>query len=185
MNMSRQSTLILFVFAFIGCKGVAATLSEDVAALENDQTVIFVPVGMDGIIIFIPTGTGLPPDPADSGKLTIQGVDSDNDGIRDDVERRISAYYPNNPTARAYSYIMAGYYQQIIENPLNKQLQLSLIQNLGQVENCLELVLPGEPDAGAGLLRPWVLDTYERSYAYIEAQKLISGEVLPSIPACK
>jgi hypothetical protein len=184
MNISRRSALFLIVFAFVSPEGIAATPSEEAVALENDQTVTFVPFGMDGILFIVPIGSGFPPDPSDSGKLTIQGIDSDDDGIRDDVERRISAYYPNNPTARAYSYIMAGYYQRVIENPLNKQLQLSLVQNLGQVENCIELALPGVPNTGAGLLRPWVLDTYERSYAYIEAQKLISGEILPSIPAC-
>jgi hypothetical protein len=31
----------------------------------------------------------LPPDPGEAGKLTIEGVDSNKNGVRDDVERRI------------------------------------------------------------------------------------------------
>jgi hypothetical protein len=32
----------------------------------------------------------LPPDPGAAGKLTIEGIDSDNDGVRDDVQRFIA-----------------------------------------------------------------------------------------------
>ena len=34
--------------------------------------------------------TGLPPDPGEEGKKTLQGIDSDNDGVRDDIQRYIA-----------------------------------------------------------------------------------------------
>ena len=40
---------------------------------------------------------GLPPDPGEEGKKTLLGVDSDNDGLRDDVQRWIYRSYPNEP----------------------------------------------------------------------------------------
>ncbi len=45
---------------------------------------------------------GLPPDPGEAGKTTLQGIDSDNDGVRDDVQRFIKSSYPNSlPQRRA------------------------------------------------------------------------------------
>lgn len=45
---------------------------------------------------------GLPPDPGEAGKATLQGIDADNDGVRDDVQRFIKASYPNSlPQRRA------------------------------------------------------------------------------------
>ena len=39
---------------------------------------------------------GLPPNPGEEGKLTIEGIDSDNDGVRDDVQIAITIKYPSN-----------------------------------------------------------------------------------------
>src|SRR5688572_12980807 len=41
--------------------------------------------------------SGLPPDPSDAGKVTIEGIDSDHDGVRDDVQRFIAGAYPDSP----------------------------------------------------------------------------------------
>ena len=43
----------------------------------------------------------LPPDPGAAGKTTLQGVDSDGDGVRDDVQRYIALTYPNSEKTRA------------------------------------------------------------------------------------
>jgi hypothetical protein len=43
----------------------------------------------------------LPPDPGVAGKVTLQGIDSDGDGIRDDVERYIGLTYPASARQRA------------------------------------------------------------------------------------
>ena len=38
----------------------------------------------------------LPPDPGEAGKATLEGIDSDRDGVRDDVQRYIHLTYPND-----------------------------------------------------------------------------------------
>lgn len=45
-------------------------------------------------------GKNLPPDPVDADK-TVQGVDANNNGIRDDVELAIFEAYPNSAKTRA------------------------------------------------------------------------------------
>jgi len=43
---------------------------------------------------------GFPPDPGNAGKRTLEGIDSDHDGLRDDVQRWIYARYPNDERKR-------------------------------------------------------------------------------------
>jgi hypothetical protein len=49
----------------------------------------------------------LPPDPGEAGKVTIEGIDSDGDGVRDDVQRWIALTYPDVETLRA---LLTGYF---------------------------------------------------------------------------
>jgi len=42
----------------------------------------------------------LPPDPGEAGKATLAGIDSNNDGVRDDLEREIVYMYPQNEEVR-------------------------------------------------------------------------------------
>ena len=48
-----------------------------------------------------PPGDGLPPDPGEAGKATLEGIDSDQDGIRDDIQRYIALTYPDSQKTRA------------------------------------------------------------------------------------
>ncbi|MGY4613324.1 hypothetical protein ACVWWY_001414 [Thermostichus sp. OS-CIW-38] len=42
----------------------------------------------------------LPPDPGEEGKQTLEGIDADGDGVRDDVQRWIYRRYPNDELKR-------------------------------------------------------------------------------------
>ena len=44
---------------------------------------------------------GLPPDPGEAGRATLEGIDSDEDGLRDDVQRWIALTYEDEPTRQA------------------------------------------------------------------------------------
>ena len=55
---------------------------------------------------------GFPPDPGETGKQTIQGIDSDHDGVRDDVQRWIYAFVPKEPKKQMALRQMARYFQQ-------------------------------------------------------------------------
>ncbi len=50
---------------------------------------------------------GLPPDPGEAGKETVAGIDSDNDGVRDDVQRWIVLTYPDEPNTQQALFQMA------------------------------------------------------------------------------
>lgn len=184
MKKLRHLIIYAALLSSVFSQNVANAISQTAAELEASQTVLMVPISVGDIFIIIPVGTGLPPDPGEIGKFTIQGVDADADGVRDDVERNISMHYVNNPLARAYSYIVAMNYQAMIENSANKQTQLQSISQLIQMEDCLDKLLPDEAVKGSDLVLPWVLDTYQRSYAYIDARGLLGGEALPVVTGC-
>lgn len=50
---------------------------------------------------------GLPPDPGEAGKQTIDGIDADKDGIRDDIQRYIWEEYPDSERVRAALFLHA------------------------------------------------------------------------------
>ena len=63
----------------------------------------------------------LPPDPGAAGKRTVLGIDSDNDGVRDDIQIEVTRLIPNDPYARAGAMFWFAMQQRIFtayeENP--------------------------------------------------------------------
>lgn len=55
---------------------------------------------------------GFPPDPGNAGTRTLEGIDSDHDGLRDDLQRWIYARFPNEPKKRAALKQMAISFQK-------------------------------------------------------------------------
>lgn len=58
----------------------------------------------------------MPPDPGKEGKKTIEGIDADQDGVRDDVQRWIHAVFPNEPRKRMSFRQWARYFQNTLRS---------------------------------------------------------------------
>ena len=56
----------------------------------------------------------LPPDPGEAGKQTLEGIDSDNDGVRDDLQREIVFMYPDRDEVRRVLRAMVKKQQDVI-----------------------------------------------------------------------
>ena len=178
--MSMQK--LFFIICIIPLALTAAILKELAHKYESEQTVIFVPISVGGITIIIPAGSSMPPDPGEAGNRDIRGIDSDGDGIRDDVERHISLHFKNKPRARAYSYIIAQKYQQLIENPYMSLAQHRvLIGDISKASNCVDK----EVGNGSRFTMPYVLNTYARSLAFINSLSKLKGTVLPASRECR
>ncbi len=149
---------------------------------QTTQTVTFVPIMVSDITIIVPTGSGLPPDPGKRGRETIAGIDSDGDGIRDDVERKVSLMFPSNPTARAYGYVMAQKYQTLIENPyMSKEKTKQVISDIFQTTDCIDKAVNYN---SREKIMPYVLNTKKRSLEYVKLLENINGMVLPDSKSC-
>lgn len=177
MNIVIRPFIFVALWAPLLSANAANTVTQTATALEASQTVTLVPISLDDLFFVIPVGTGVPPDPGENGKFTIQGVDADGDGIRDDVEQKISLQYPDNGMARAYSYMVAMTIQNMIENSTDQQIQIQSASELYQLNDCLDGLLPSDAKHGTDLVLPWVLNTYQRSYAYIDARGLMGGRL--------
>ena len=97
MSMQKALSIIILLLSLSGCWN---TDTEHVSTAE----------------IEIIDGHTLPPDPGEAGKETLLGIDSNNDGVRDDVERWIYKTY-NHPIERAIFMQNARAYQKVIMEP--------------------------------------------------------------------
>jgi len=61
----------------------------DTITIQQDSRVPFDPSQLSWSFEGIPGGLNLPPDPGEEGKATLEGIDADGDGLRDDLQRYI------------------------------------------------------------------------------------------------
>jgi hypothetical protein len=134
LHLYYAKYLLLYFFVIFTSQSSHA---YDIDHLRNEQEVHFVPIVYDGYVIPIYVGSGMPPEPGGSGNLTIPGTDSDGDGIRDDVERKIGLMYPNHPEVRAYSYVIAMSLQDAINNPASLPQQELSLNEILIADRCL------------------------------------------------
>lgn len=125
---------------------------------------------------------GLPPDPGKAGKLTIEGIDSDEDGVRDDVQRYIALNYENETTQDILTrYAIAQ--QDFLLSVDDKEKAIESAKTGSEAIDCL-FYLYSFDDAMtmANDLEAEVANTEERVAAVIMTSNHISGEVFQSTP---
>ena len=96
--------------------------------------------------IVVPTGAdcipqhmaNLPPDPGEAGKLTIEGIDSDKDGLRDDVQRYIvETWWPSERAIKALTLVAQTKQQQVIlGNSLGQEETRKQMPNISRINAC-------------------------------------------------
>lgn len=123
---------------------------------------------------------GLPPDPGEGGKATLAGIDKDNDGVRDDVQRYIAMTYPNSAKTRAALTQYTKQLQGAILDASSKELSMKHAEEYDKVLECGVTLLgfrayyEAEKD-----LKPLVLNTEARTMAYLQYDDHLGGEVFP------
>ncbi len=122
----------------------------------------------------------LPPDPGAAGKLTLAGIDSDGDGVRDDVQRWIALTYPNSQKTRAALTQGTKTMQKFLLEAANaKKSYVNAVQMAKDYE-CLSYV---NMDASYAISREHqaiFLDTNVRSRAWFQADHHLSGSMFKS-----
>lgn len=87
-------------------------------------------------------GKNLPPDPGAEADKTVQGIDANNNGIRDDVELAVFKQYPNSAKTRAVllQYALA-LQMQTIQSIFNTDTVVATIQEEDRAYLCVGEVL--------------------------------------------
>jgi hypothetical protein len=110
----------------------------------------------------------LPPDPGEPGKATLEGIDSDRDGVRDDIQRLIG-FMQLSPQQRAVMFRLASAMQQTIRRTGTADQTAYLVRNELIINRCLSYLLGEQYSATANGLDAAVLNTIERTKVYLTA----------------
>src|SRR3989338_3416489 len=105
--------------------------NEQVAKIHNTK------LTMDDVI-----GKNLPPDPGAEADKTIQGIDANKNGIRDDVELAIFKTYPDSAKTRAVllQYALA-LQMEAVQTVVNKETVIATVQEEDRAYLCVGEIL--------------------------------------------
>ena len=83
-------------------------------------------------------GKNLPPDPGTEADKTVQGIDANNNGIRDDVELAVFKAYPNSAKTRAVllQYALA-LQMEVIQPMVNKETVTAVAEETSRGYSCI------------------------------------------------
>jgi hypothetical protein len=119
----------------------------------------------------------LPPDPGPDGDATLEGIDSNNNGIRDDIERWIYLTYPESEKLRRA--LIQEYYPMqnmiIHGHQQDRDAVYNDMDAMQRSSECHYYVNPESPHIIAKELEALIVNTDERFYAYMEASRILGG----------
>ena len=119
----------------------------------------------------------LPPDPGEAGKATPAGIDSDGDGVRDDVQRYILAnYFFASPTTVMALRQLASHFQSVLLEADDAQTSIDDINTYFDSKDCLRHVRPSDWYTVAADFRQEFLNTELRSQAWNAAGTHYDGQ---------
>ncbi len=176
MGVNRNLTrTLIFAAAFVPY--LAAADNDD---LEN------IP---DRIPVTLADVLSLPPDPGEAGKATLEGIDSDGDGLRDDVQRYIAFTFPDSARVRAAAAVYAKKVQETFSVGNDRVKAMNLAAEINRSIECMNFAHGGNTyetlviarRAGESL-RAEVLNTADRSRSYLAYDAQLAGGVYRSLP---
>ncbi|BBO18640.1 protein metal binding site [Candidatus Brocadia pituitae] len=128
------------------------------------------------------TGVHLPPDPGTEGKKTLLGIDTDGDGVRDDIQRYIYLTYPDDKKLRLGLTYYAKEFQGVLEDANDREAAYEHANKMARHGECL-FYLKGEESIDIRrALRATILNTRERSLAYITYSDNLGGRFIKGAP---
>lgn len=129
----------------------------------------------------------LPNDPGEAGKLTLEGIDSDNDGVRDDLQRYIALSHPDSAKFRA---VLTQYTLNLQEKLINAGDPIKSLELANQHTKdsaCHQYIdsVSVHSEQGRGKsprreLYSEALNTLERSRAYLNYNDHLYGNIFMS-----
>ncbi len=126
----------------------------------------------------------LPSDPGDAGKETLLGIDSDNDGVRDDIQRYIYMTYPREKKVRLALSQIARNYQELLPNSNNPEISHENVKKIYCSMDCLYYIKGGVRKAMniSRAFKAEVLNTKERSLVYLQFNNSLAGKTTTLTP---
>ena len=162
-------------FGDIGVGGVAS--STDTITLRQDRTVPFNLAQLVWQFRAAP-GDGVPPDPGPANDLTVAGIDSDNDGVRDDVERWIADQYATSARLRTSAYQASHALQLSVTSAGNSPEASMILRAIVVSANCLAVTDPGGINQTLQRVQARTLNTIVRRQAHDRFAMSFAGAII-------
>ncbi len=121
---------------------------------------------------------GLPPDPGDAGKATLEGIDSDRDGVRDDIQRYIALTYPDSARTRAAFMEHTKNWQKKLIVSDDKEASKNVLRASLHSLACIAYLHENFSDITEAL-EVELINTEERLYAFFAYNDQTAGDVYP------
>lgn len=119
----------------------------------------------------------LPPDPGEAGKQTVLGIDSNENGVRDDVERYIVFANPQSEKTRMALTQYAKEEQKMLADANDKEKTIANAHD-ATAQECMYYIFGGVDNASIvrKAILAEILNTKERSKVYIHADGHLGGQ---------
>lgn len=138
---------------------------------------------VDVIPTVLPEPVTLPPDPGEQGQLSLEGIDSDKDGVRDDVQRFIALTYtktedkPLRAALREYTALQ----QQFLKNASNSLKSSTTAEYSTIPIQCVSYFRPIDAQDIFLDIEAELFNTELRSLAYVTAESWLGGQIFSLI----
>ncbi len=135
-------------------------------------------VGSGPIVVF---GDPQPPHPGEAGKQTLLGIDSDNDGVRDDIEIWINERFEGNENLIKGMKQQARDYQNALKVVDDKEASIAATHEIFRTSHCLTHIVGIDEKIRIGKeLDFHFADTKDRILAERKSDKNFHGQGLPT-----
>ena len=130
---------------------------------------------------FIAVSQPVTPTPTEIDNNTLQGIDSDHNGVRDDVEKYIAGTYSQSQKTRMALMDFSKGMKLAVETKTEADAK-SARETLSRAQDCLWYIHQSDSIPMWQGLRAVFLNTQIRSTAYANYGKLINVQVIESTP---
>ena len=121
--------------------------------------------------------------PDQNNDSSVEGIDSDNDGVRDDVQVIIARLSLSNVQKKEYLTMLAKVYESNLRNTENELIIKKNFKDKIILEQCVELTSGKElADQESSIIDIAYHNTDERFLVQSELEKFLVGELIEEVP---
>jgi len=184
LTSNIQETVVIDGTVNFGSVSAGDTITSiDTFIIRQDRRVPFNPSAWLWKIDFLTVN--LPQDPGEAGRETVLGIDSDSDGVRDDIQRYLYFTYPENEKIRMALTQIAMEWQGLLSQASDPDAAFNHATKMARHGECL-FYIQGEASLDAdAALQAEILNTRERSIAYINYSNTLGGAIITGAPVKK
>ena len=169
MTIKKHVSVLIMSFLILGSLLYAAAPSSEHDKLERESISIleWIPIIYDNIISFFSKNV------KQDRTNTLRGIDSDNNGIRDDIDAYINTHYSKDREHAAVSQVARSFQKELLVDTSNMAQVREVDRESGRAINCLgDIFHSGSPSSE---IKSLTTNTKKRLLQYLKYNKALDG----------